>query len=221
MSGGFDAFHSLDEEKQQRIIRAALVEFAVKGFKRASTNAIAENAKIGKGMLFYYFGSKEELFDFLCEYTIEFMRTKYVNLYESNTGDFIERYKVLTEVKRKVMSEFPEIISFFESFYHEENAPYFDKFSKDIIEIRKLIYGKIYDNIDYSLFRYDLDGKAVVNYLKWLFQGYEADITERFKRGEVSVSDETALASEWSKFYAFTDNLRQIFYKEDNHNGHH
>ncbi|MGC4018669.1 MAG: TetR/AcrR family transcriptional regulator [Muricomes sp.] len=68
----FDAFHALEEEKQTRIINAALVEFSVKGYKRASTNVIAEKAQIGKGMLFYYFGSKEELFHFLCEYTIEF-----------------------------------------------------------------------------------------------------------------------------------------------------
>ncbi|MDR2043627.1 MAG: TetR/AcrR family transcriptional regulator [Clostridium sp.] len=74
MSGRFDVFHSLEPEKQKRILDAALREFADKGFKRASTNA----ARIGKGMLFYYFGSKEELFDFLCEYTMEFARNTYL-----------------------------------------------------------------------------------------------------------------------------------------------
>ncbi len=215
MESRFDVFHSLDREKQQRIIKAALSEFASKGFKRASTNKIAENAQIGKGMLFYYFGSKEELFDFLCEYTLAFARTEYVNRYETDSGDFLQRYKMLTELKRKSLKEFPEVISFFESFYQEENKHYFGKFAEDIEEMRQLILRRIYEGIDYSLFRRDLDGTAVVKYMKWLFDGYEADIMHRFKRGELNTSDEAALAEEWSKFYAFTDDLRQIFYKEE------
>lgn len=221
MGGRFDVFHSLDREKQQRIIKAALVEFAAKGFKRASTNAIAENAQIGKGMLFYYFGSKDELFDFLCEYTIEFARTEYITRYSTDSGDFLERYKILTEVKRKSMAEFPEVIGFFESFYHDEKAPYFEKFAKETAEIRQLVYSKIYDGIDYSLFRNDLDGKTVVKYLKWLLNGYEADVTERFKRGELNTEDDSVLAAEWAKFYMFTDDLRHIFYKEEKNNGDH
>ncbi|GHV12846.1 TetR family transcriptional regulator [Clostridia bacterium] len=219
MSGNFDVFHALDEEKKQRIIKSALAEFAGKGFKRASTNVIAENAKIGKGMLFYYFGSKEELFDFLCEYVIEFAKNEYAGQLNSDSGDFLERHKVLTEAKRRLMSGYGEFFVFFEEFYKDENAPHFEKYKIEIAELRELIYGKIYDGIDYALFREDLNGAEVVKYLTWLMNGYEAETAERVKNGGLDVLNEAAVKEEWAKFYSFTDDLRRIFYKEGDTNG--
>jgi AcrR family transcriptional regulator len=217
----FDAFHALDADKQTRIINAALAEFTTKGFKRASTNIIAENAQIGKGMLFYYFGSKQELFDFLFQYTVEFARNEYFRRFDCISGDFLERYKSLTDIKRNAMNKFPAVIGFFESFYREENAQYFERYASVIAEIRQAVYGKIYEGIDYSLFRQDLDGKTVVKYLKWLFDAYEAEITARLKLGDFDVNDEQSLASEWSRFDKFTSDMRKVYYKEDYSNGSH
>ena len=212
--GNFDAFHSLDTEKQTRIINAALAEFAAKGFKRASTNAIAENAQIGKGMLFYYFGNKDDLFSFLCQYTIEFARNEYIRRFETDSGDFLARHKAMTDVKKCAMREFPEIIGFFESFYREENAPYFEKFADDIAEIKQIAYGKIHDGVDYSLFREDIDGANVVKYLKWLLDAYEIETAERFRNGAFDLNDEQSAAAEWQRFYSFTEDLRKAFYRE-------
>jgi AcrR family transcriptional regulator len=219
--GSFDAFHALDAEKQTRIVNAALAEFAVKGFKRASTNAIAENAQIGKGMLFYYFGSKDELFDFLCQYAIEFTRNRYVRRVESDSGDFLLRHKALTDAKRSAMAEFPEVFALFESFYREENEPYFSKFADDIADIKREVYSKIYDGVDYSLFREDMDGRSVVKYLRWMMDAYETETAERLRRGELDANDGQSLAAEWSRFYAFTDDLRKAYYKEGKSDGNH
>lgn len=217
----FDAFHSLEAEKQARIVKAALVEFATKGFKRASTNAIAQRAQIGKGMLFYYFGSKEELLEFLCQYTLEFARNNYINSFNCASGDFIENYKMLSDVKQRSMREFPEVISFFEGFYREENEPYFAKFALEIEELKRLVHEKIYEGVDYSLFREDLDGKNVVKYLKWLFNAYEADMTERFKHNDLDLENPQEIAEEWSKYFAFIDDLRKVYYKESTSNDNH
>ena len=214
MGGRFDAFLSLENEKQQRIIKSALVEFGINGFKRASTNTIAENAQIGKGMLFYYFGSKKELFDFLCEYTLEWAKNKYLREFKADTGDFLERYRKLTELKRKAITASPEIIKFYESFYHEGNAPYVEKFTAEAQEVRRQAIDSLYGGIDYSLFRDDIDGEAVVRYIRWLFDGYTADTEVRFRQGRTKM-DETALAAEWKRFYAFVDDLHHIFYREE------
>jgi TetR/AcrR family transcriptional regulator len=214
LGGRFDAFLSLENEKQQRIIKSALVEFGINGFKRASTNTIAENAQIGKGMLFYYFGSKKELFDFLCEYTLEWAKNKYLREFKADTGDFLERYRKLTELKRKAITASPEIIKFYESFYHEGNAPYVEKFTAEAQEVRRQAIDSLYGGIDYSLFRDDIDGEAVVRYIRWLFDGYTADTEVRFRQGRTKM-DETALAAEWKRFYAFVDDLHHIFYREE------
>ncbi|MER2064628.1 MAG: helix-turn-helix domain-containing protein, partial [Alkalibacterium sp.] len=59
------AFLSLDKSKQEKILNAAFQEFSDKGYQQASTNRIAKQAGIGKGTLFYYFGNKEKLFQYL------------------------------------------------------------------------------------------------------------------------------------------------------------
>ena len=49
-------------QTQERILAAALREFATKGFAGARVNAIARRARINKRMLYHYFGNKEGLF---------------------------------------------------------------------------------------------------------------------------------------------------------------
>ena len=47
---------------QQRILAAALTEFARRGFAGARVDGIARRARVNKRMLYYYFGNKEDLY---------------------------------------------------------------------------------------------------------------------------------------------------------------
>src|SRR5476651_1891765 len=47
---------------RERILSAALREFAAKGFAGARVDVIARRARINKRMLYHYFGNKEKLF---------------------------------------------------------------------------------------------------------------------------------------------------------------
>ncbi len=49
-------------QSQERILEAALEEFAAKGFAGARVDVIARRARINKRMLYHYFGDKEGLF---------------------------------------------------------------------------------------------------------------------------------------------------------------
>lgn len=46
----------------EKILEAAIIEFAEKGYEAASTNKIKERAKVAKGLLFHYFKNKEKLY---------------------------------------------------------------------------------------------------------------------------------------------------------------
>src|SRR6266850_7058753 len=50
------------ERTRERILAAALREFAAKGFAGARVDVIARRARINKRMLYHYFGDKEGLF---------------------------------------------------------------------------------------------------------------------------------------------------------------
>ncbi len=54
-------FHKLSAERRNRLIAAAAMEFAEKGYQGAALNAIAESAGIGKASFYYYFVDKADL----------------------------------------------------------------------------------------------------------------------------------------------------------------
>lgn len=58
---------SQDRESKERILRAAEVEFAQKGFDGARVDAIAAVAGVNKALLYYYFKSKAGLLEALFE----------------------------------------------------------------------------------------------------------------------------------------------------------
>ena len=55
-------------ERYRAILEAACAEFARRGYERGNVNAIAERVGVGKGTLYNYVGSKEDLFLYTVEY---------------------------------------------------------------------------------------------------------------------------------------------------------
>ncbi len=53
---------TIDEKKHAVILEVAMKVFAEQGFRSADVESIAELASVGKGTVYRYFGSKEELF---------------------------------------------------------------------------------------------------------------------------------------------------------------
>jgi AcrR family transcriptional regulator len=51
----------LREQSQQRILRAALTMFAERGYEGATITQIAERAGVARGLVSYYFSTKEQL----------------------------------------------------------------------------------------------------------------------------------------------------------------
>jgi AcrR family transcriptional regulator len=58
------------ERTKRKILEAARREFGIRGFDGARVEAIARRARVNKGLIFYYFQSKEELFRVLSEQRI-------------------------------------------------------------------------------------------------------------------------------------------------------
>lgn len=85
-----DKFYSLSEEKQQRIINAALRIFAQNPYKKANTADIAAAAGISKGLLFHYFGNKQTLYEYLFRYGNDVMRGHISELLPPDESDFFE-----------------------------------------------------------------------------------------------------------------------------------
>ena len=50
------------QAKRDHVLEHAIEVFAAQGFRRADVQVIADNAAVGKGTVYRYFGSKEDLF---------------------------------------------------------------------------------------------------------------------------------------------------------------
>ena len=51
-----------DENQKEKIIRTAIKKFSKEGFSNTSMDEIAQESNVSKGLLFYHFKSKEELY---------------------------------------------------------------------------------------------------------------------------------------------------------------
>src|SRR5690625_3266310 len=96
-------------------------EFADKGYDHASTNQIVKQAEIGKGMLFYYFKSKQDLYYYVINYAIQFIEQEYMNKIDLDETDFIERLKLATQLKMTTYQAHPDVFHFLGSIFMNEN----------------------------------------------------------------------------------------------------
>lgn len=112
-------FDNLLPEKQEKIVDAAVGEFARNGYRKASINTIVRDAGISKGSLYQYFRNKEELFVFiftrftlLVKKTVKEAELGAENDFFSQVGgvlfagiDFIDRYPDYFQIYLRVFFE--------------------------------------------------------------------------------------------------------------------
>lgn len=66
-----DTFYNLPEEKRQKIIDAAMLEFENNSFDSASINQIISTAQISKGSFYQYFEDKKDIYKHIIELMLQ------------------------------------------------------------------------------------------------------------------------------------------------------
>ena len=82
-----DTFRTLDNRKQQRILSAALTEFATAGYAGASVNNIVKKVGISKGSLFNYFSDKRGLFSLVFEQALNMVKAYLRRVRDETSSD--------------------------------------------------------------------------------------------------------------------------------------
>jgi AcrR family transcriptional regulator len=205
------AFQSLDPAKQKRIINAALQEFAEYGYEQASTNRIVQKAGIGKGMLFYYFNNKTELYLYLVKYAINVIKNNFFNLIDTNEPDFIERLRKLAHIKLKFFQENPHVSNFIGAVFISDEMTLPADLEKELNDLQKMGYSIMYDNIDRTLFRDDIDPEKAFQLIRWAIDGYQQDLLNRLKGKKITSLD---FDPYWAEFYDYLNVLKTCFYKK-------
>ena len=96
------------DDRRARIIDAAIREFAARGYAGASTNAIAAEAAVAKGLLFHHFGSKEALFVAAFEQVVERTAHAMFDGLEALPPDLFDRFHALGMRKLRLFRDDPD-----------------------------------------------------------------------------------------------------------------
>lgn len=109
----YENFTRIPAEEQKRILDACLEEFASHGYQQASTNSIVKKAGIPKGTLFYFFGSKKNLYLNLLDSAIS-RYTEWTNhLVSDSPSDLFERLLNNGRVRMQFVVKEPLLYKFF------------------------------------------------------------------------------------------------------------
>ncbi len=107
------------------MINAGLRIFALNGYHHASTDDIVREAKISKGLLFHYFGSKAGYYGFLYSYISRYVILELRGALRLQNPDFHidfwELQQQLTETEGSLMEQYPAVFLFLESIKMEDD----------------------------------------------------------------------------------------------------
>lgn len=203
-------FLSLPEEKQTRILNAAIREFAHKGYKNASTNEIVKGAEISKGLLFHYFKNKKELYLFLFDYCLEVIVKDFYNKIDLNESDIIARLRQFSLVKLKILEKYPDIIRFVETAYMEDSVDVKSEIQERNDRLTGEHIRKAFEGIDVSKFKEGMDVEKAINIIIWTFEGMS---NAEIKKAKLTNSGEVDYEKIITDADAYIEMFKKWFYK--------
>lgn len=206
----FSKFLNLDMEKQDRILNAAMKEFAHKGFEKASTNEIVKEADISKGLLFHYFKDKKNLFLFLYDHCIDASMNEFYKKINLDEKDFFIRLNQICTIKFELLNKYPEMFRFIETAYTETSKSVnkeLDERKEKLIEINSI---KVFQNIDLSKFKENIDVEKAINVMLWTFQGLGDQV---LKKAKLLSLDRPNYSEIFKEADIYIDMFKNCFYK--------
>src|SRR5699024_7509441 len=183
--------------------------FVQSGFEKASTNDIVKRANISKGSLFNYFNSKKDLYIYLIEHSIQIIEELYEQIDLSET-DLFKRIEKIGIQKLHIQQRFPRVFDFLASTIQEESDEIKDVIDQKVDPIYEQGLGKIYDRIDYSKFREDIDIEKAIEILNWTMFGFGEKGLKQINSFENLSKFGEQYLEEWNRY---AEILKYSFYK--------
>lgn len=85
-------FFRLEEDKQQKILDAAITEFSIEPLHKASVANIIKLAEIPRGSFYQYFEDKEDLFYYLFDLLRKEPEEYFLTLFKEKKGDLLQTF---------------------------------------------------------------------------------------------------------------------------------
>lgn len=202
-----ERFKELPVEKQLSIMRAATEVFAKYEYKKASTDLIASKAGVSKGLLFYYFQNKKELYLTVFEYVKQIVAEGVADFRFLEMTDFFEFITYANMKKVKILAENPYIVDFSVRSFYSDKEEISDDLKTNVREGIERNYKQYFSKIDFGKFKESVNPYEIFKMMLWMGDGY---IHEQQMNNKPLCLDEVGKV-----FADWTEMFKQIAYKKE------
>lgn len=158
---------------KERILQAARREFAARGFELASTNTIAQEAKVAKGLLFHYFGSKDDLYLTLMKQAMEDSLKEFWERIKDSPTDLFERISYWSKVRLELIRNDPETYQLISNVITTTPPALRQKLMIATAPLQKLGWEVLMKDIDLSKLRPGVTPQQAIELLMLFSEGFE------------------------------------------------
>lgn len=205
----YSKFDNLKLDKKNEIIDAALKEFSESGFDKASTNIIVKNAGISKGALFNYFKSKKGLYLYLVDFSTVAFEAMFDNL-DLSESDIFTRISDIGTKKLKIYHNNPHIFDFLSATQKETSKVVVESIGTKVDKIYEVGIKKMYQDVDYSLFKSGIDVEKAVEIINWTMIGFGSSV---MKNMDDAKDGSKIIEESIEAWESYTTILKDSFYK--------
>lgn len=117
-------FLNLPPEKQERVVAAALGEFADKGYQQASLNTMVAASGIAKGSIYQYFKDKQSLFLYIFDVAIGVVRHTLLRVKEdTREEEFFVRLEKSLLAGMDFIQRHPRVYGLYLKIMYDQQVP--------------------------------------------------------------------------------------------------
>ncbi|WP_062106253.1 TetR/AcrR family transcriptional regulator [Bacillus niameyensis] len=200
----------MDPKRRDVILNAALKEFSMKGFDGASTNVIAKEAGISKGLMFHYINSKMDLFLFLYDYCTDKINKEYLDAMNFNEKDIFERLRKSYILQIELLQQHPWIFDFIKITDSTNSDGINKKLEERVSEKLSRCHEEMFEIVDETKFREGLNLERCKQLIFWANVGFTNQILENIRNSEITDLDYDKILADLD---GYLTELEEIFYK--------
>lgn len=216
----YENFYKLSKDKQKQILDGAMVEFSSYGYKKTSIAQIAKAGNISKSMVFHYFNTKEDLFNFLVIYTCDYFKRAIDDfLTDLEKLDYIERYSLSAKKKLERFNENNSLVRFSGAILYTESGGNLSKEAKEKLDYIKKLSNE-YESLLHkekkdTKLRRDMPKEMSLRYIKWIIDGFTQEIIKKIHMENIA---DVNFDKNWEEFDYLLEDLKKLFYQGGSRN---
>jgi len=202
-------FMGKDKNLRHAIVKSAFKQFSEQPFKKVSTNEIVDGAGVSKGLLFHYFKDKKTLYISLYDIAWQTLHKDIIESMDFENHCLFARLKDFMITKSKVLKSHKTLANFLKNVHLNQDVELTKKRLAIYHKHQEKVYKFIFDGIDKTAFREDLNLTDSYRVITWTIQR----ITHEWEKNHSDKENSEAISileHELSHYISF---LQKAFYQ--------